>query len=133
MSSGYAKKVRLSWVDPKRGWALMDLMGSSASSLGLLFKTSDGGKNWNELPFTPVSGEMLFTSPSLGWLLGGPRYKKLYRTNDAGKHWMEQMGAIPKGREGAENEVTAIEGSHVLLATRIVNEDRITLTDAAGN
>ena len=62
LRSGYAGASEISFSDRMHGWILLRQMSSSASSIGALFFTSDGGQNWSPLPFPPTAGAIEFLS-----------------------------------------------------------------------
>lgn len=63
--------------------------------VGVLFKTSDGGENWTELPFILNNTALLkiqFLNSDIGWVktdFGG-----LYKTIDGGVSWVEQAQSV---------------------------------------
>lgn len=61
---------------------------SSAFNTARLFRTTDGGGTWHELPQTPLGEPVIFTNPTEGWLGGEGGSQSLYRTKDAGKTWL---------------------------------------------
>src|SRR5579884_1880658 len=79
---------RIVFTDPAHGWAAIQRMSSSATAIGDLFATSDGGQTWTALPQPPIYGRIGFTSLTHGWLVGGPRRNQLYITQDGGQHWV---------------------------------------------
>ncbi len=87
LRDGYGDAAYLSFPDAEHGWVLISEASSSASSIGKLYGTADGGKNWTALPAPPVEGKISFTSVMDGWLAGGAARTALYRTRDAGQHW----------------------------------------------
>jgi photosystem II stability/assembly factor-like uncharacterized protein len=54
-----------------------------------LFKTTDGGKTWNELAM-PLIGPVHFVDLDRGWVTGGIEGDELYITVDGGKTWKSQ-------------------------------------------
>ncbi|HEX4228457.1 MAG TPA: hypothetical protein VHZ07_07290 [Bryobacteraceae bacterium] len=85
----YGARAHMSFPDAMHGWVLLTIAGSSASSRGHLFATSDGGKTWSPLPVPPVDGRIQFVSESTGWLAGGVHQDYLFRTGDGGQTWLE--------------------------------------------
>ncbi|RPI81877.1 MAG: DUF1906 domain-containing protein, partial [Chloroflexi bacterium] len=74
------------FVDPQNGWLSVKLATGSNFSLGVLYRTTDGGKNWLQVEL-PVGGEVVFSTPDIGWLAGGPDNNELYKTSDGGSTW----------------------------------------------
>jgi photosystem II stability/assembly factor-like uncharacterized protein len=50
---------------------------------------------------------MIFISPMVGWLTGGPSGSDLYRTGDGGKTWQAETIAPPKEAQGADPNETS--------------------------
>lgn len=73
------------------------------SNLTEMFYTHDGGKTWNQisqttLPASPITGIAIDPdSPTTIWITLGAyaSKKKVYRSGDSGKHWMNMSGIIP--------------------------------------
>lgn len=76
----------MGFSDELNGWVQIQLTSSSNFSLGVLLRTLDGGANWVRIDL-PTSGEMTFSDPFTGWLVGGPEGTELYRSQDAGATW----------------------------------------------
>jgi hypothetical protein len=80
--------MSFSFTDPARGWALLSPPHSmGVEPPGTLFRTHDGGRVWNRVGPTPVSGTVEFTSAREGWNLGDSTATGLFRTTDGGRHW----------------------------------------------
>lgn len=86
----YSNIAGLNFVDAKHGWLMVKLSSGNNFSLGELFKTEDGGRSWAALPPPPIAEAVRFTSPTQGWLAGGPAGDKLYATQDGGASWQAQ-------------------------------------------
>jgi len=81
-------RTDLRFVDEQTGWATVQRPSSSNFSLGALFRTTDGGQTWEELPF-PIGGAIEFVDAQTGWIAGGANGDELYVTHDGGENWAE--------------------------------------------
>lgn len=85
---GYGHRA-IQFVDPDFGIQL---------GAGVLAKTVDGGRTWNEYALPENTGQdippqtVVFVSRELGWLVG----KFIYRTNDGAKTW-QALSKTPLG------------------------------------
>ncbi len=82
----YAAQLYLEFVDERHGWVVVKRASSSNFSLGVLFRTEDGGKSWVASPI-PIAEPVYFISPQRGWVAGGPAGDRLYTTEDGGATW----------------------------------------------
>lgn len=92
--AGYGK-ASISFINQDVGYVMLQLPSSANFSLGMLFKTADGGVSWNTLPAVPVAGQINFTSATDGWLAGGAGGDKLYFTSDGGQSWKQDIVPSP--------------------------------------
>jgi photosystem II stability/assembly factor-like uncharacterized protein len=90
----------IDFVDARHGWvAAMIASGSGVLPRGILFRTSDGGAKWQQLPM-PVGGPVEFVSPTAGLVADGiqgevaPRF---YVTSDGGRRWTAETVTPPAG------------------------------------
>ncbi len=91
---------QIDFVDSLHGWMNLDVASSANFRLGILLLTGDGGKTWDFSPDGPGdAGSILFTSPKVGWLAGGPGDESLYVTRDGSYTWQElSLDAPPEVR-----------------------------------
>ena len=83
----FGGQAYVSFSDFEHGWIAISRASSANFSLGVIFSTSDGGSTWTALPKPPMVDNMMFTSPIVGYLFGGPSHDEIYRTNDGGATW----------------------------------------------
>jgi photosystem II stability/assembly factor-like uncharacterized protein len=111
-TASYAQNVQMDWLDPQTGWISITQASGSNFSVGSLLITTDGGESWRRSPL-PVAGEVIFSDPQNGWVVGGPSGNQVFGTTDAGISWKNytltdipgeiQASAYPpfvSGREG---------------------------------
>ena len=133
--------ARLSFLNPKDGWALADLGAGAGSNAVAVYQTGDGGITWvqtyindpnhpNASDSLPLGGlkSDLIPLDMQGAFISGVTYASgviyLYRTDDGGHTWSPVDVPIPAGTEnaqmgiedGAMNMVSATEG---FLSVRI--------------
>ena len=82
----FVSSINISFLNPNQGWLVFQRLTSSNFSIGTLFRTSDGGNSWQNLPL-PVAGELEFIDTQNGYLVGGTQNQVLYRTADSGNTW----------------------------------------------
>src|ERR1017187_308951 len=83
------------FADALHGWIMLRATSSSNFSLGMLFATLDGGITWSKLPDPPIGEAVYFSSPTDGWLAGGPNGDALFVTRNAGQSWTRQQLPLP--------------------------------------
>jgi photosystem II stability/assembly factor-like uncharacterized protein len=93
------------FIDSQNGWLSLKLVSSSNFSLGVLYKTTDGGKSWKSLAL-PSAGPVYFLNTDRGWIAGGPTGDKLYQTQDGGATW--QPVSLASGRDFANQSFTSL-------------------------
>jgi N-acetyl-anhydromuramyl-L-alanine amidase AmpD/photosystem II stability/assembly factor-like uncharacterized protein len=64
-----------------------------ALSRGILLRSTDGGATWSSR-LLPEGGDISFTSPKDGWLVGGFDRESLYATHNGGKKWSAVKPAV---------------------------------------
>jgi hypothetical protein len=79
----------MDWLDENTGWVSVKCRTGSNFSVGMLFRTSDGGRTWERLSL-PLGEAVHFVDRQTGWLAGGPAGDQLYRTQDGGVTWEKQ-------------------------------------------
>lgn len=80
----------IAFTDALHGVVLLRIAGSANFSRGVLLETANGGQSWSRLPDPPVAGEIQFTNPSSGRLVGGPDATAVYLTRDGGHTWTRE-------------------------------------------
>jgi photosystem II stability/assembly factor-like uncharacterized protein len=96
-----AEPAYLDFTDIRHGWVAADVTQTALSPIGVLFRTSDGGARWQQLPM-PTSGPAAFTSPQTGWLIcdgqpGTRPAERFYVTADGGQAWHAETVTPPPG------------------------------------
>ncbi len=81
--------VSLQFIDAQRGWMALKLTSSSNFNRGLLYRTEDGGRTWQQLAL-PAGERVHFVSAEEGWTTGGVQGHELYHTRDGGFTWESQ-------------------------------------------
>jgi photosystem II stability/assembly factor-like uncharacterized protein len=79
----------LDFLDANIGWLSLKYASGSSFSLGALYKTTDGGKSWQQLSL-PIAGKVYFIDANRGWVAGGPAGNELYSSRDGGATWQTQ-------------------------------------------
>jgi photosystem II stability/assembly factor-like uncharacterized protein len=92
-----AAGVGFTALGQRRVFALVAQSTDTASSVGHLFTSGDGGRRWYQLPDPPHDGTMSFESPRNGWFAAGGHLPGLYRTHDGGRTWTEIEVSPPPG------------------------------------
>ena len=116
-------QVSVDFTNGSDGFVEVQLPSSSASSAGMLLSTVDGGTSWKKLE-TPVGGAITFSSPTSGWLTGGPLGELLYRTTDAGASWAQVIIDPPadaKGHIAAPGLPTFVQNAAIMPVRFFVN------------
>jgi hypothetical protein len=83
----FGGKAYITFADHQNGWLTLTLQSSSAFRLGLLFRTTDGGLTWTQLPNPPIGAALTFIDATHGFTGPGPGGDELYATSDAGQTW----------------------------------------------
>jgi photosystem II stability/assembly factor-like uncharacterized protein len=81
--------LQLQFTSPTSGWVVLQRQTSQAFDSGILMKTSDGGRTWQEYDL-PSAAPIRYISGQEGWLTGrnGDKY---YHTIDSGATWQAAM------------------------------------------
>lgn len=83
---------------PELDFALVRESRNTAYSVGYLFRSRDGGADWEQMAHQPPhAGEIAFTDNREGWLAGGGPHPALYRTRNGGRSWTEVRLPRPPG------------------------------------
>lgn len=104
---------RLDFIDPERGWLLIEPEHGMSSRPGELYRTTDGGEHWSEVAKSvatapapenglPFSGPFSFCNALTGWIGGrqGAAFDPdhpLYMTEDGGRTWRPRDLPLPSG------------------------------------
>ena len=80
------KPISIQFINTQMGWVTFKLATSSNFSVGMLFKTTDGGINWKQLSL-PIGGPVHFATSEIGWMAGRATGNELYQTKDGGLTW----------------------------------------------
>ena len=78
--------IQMQWLDKKNAFILIKEFTSSNFSIGTLFVTKDGGKNWGTRE-VPVAEKFVFLDDNVGFMLNPADSSSLYRSLDGGKSW----------------------------------------------
>ena len=78
--------IQMQWLDENNGFIVVKQATSSNFSMGTLFITKDGGKNW-KTEEVPVAEEFVFLDAKLGFMKNPENTQSLYRTLDGGLSW----------------------------------------------
>ena len=111
------------FLNDMTGWIV--LSGADLTS-GTLYRTTDGGVNWNSHPVPFSSGSMQFLDPSNGWILVGlgagmsHMAVAVFRTSDGGNTWSQVFTDDPNATGtsdtlpfvGDKNGLTALDANH---------------------
>jgi hypothetical protein len=85
LPSGDWWPMQLHFTSPTAGWIVVQQVTSQVFSAASLIKTTDGGISWQSFNL-PIAGEVRFTSPVDGWLLGRAS-GQLFHSTDDGLTW----------------------------------------------
>jgi photosystem II stability/assembly factor-like uncharacterized protein len=99
---GPVSQASFSFIDNQTGWLALRLQSSSNFNLGQLFRTTDGGHSWIQLPI-PTGGVIRFVDSQHGWVEGGASGDELFSTNDGGYSWTRAAGNV-QGYQTGTNE-----------------------------
>jgi len=119
-------RVKLSFLDADRGWALADLGVGAGSNAVAVYQTDDGGTTWRmnytNDPNRPGAGESLplgglkyGLTPldrERAWVYGviyAPGTAYLFKTDDAGRSWSQPSLPLPQGGANAELTIAQIQ------------------------
>jgi photosystem II stability/assembly factor-like uncharacterized protein len=82
--------VSVQFFDQRHGFIAVE------ASTGQLYRTSDGGTNWQQIPLPGARADSIaFSSASYGWVLVGGQESTLYVTDNAGSTWQRLPNPPP--------------------------------------
>ncbi|MBI4761640.1 MAG: PQQ-dependent sugar dehydrogenase, partial [Chloroflexi bacterium] len=84
----YVERAGMGWFDAQNGWIAVKQATSSNFSVGVIFTTSDGGATWTRSKL-PVADTVMFSTPQIGWAVGGPAGNQIFQTQDGGITWRD--------------------------------------------
>ena len=93
-------RVQLQWLSSEEAWILVKLATGSNFSEGVLLRTVDGGKSWQEVQ-APAAEEFVFLSSQLGYMPDPFDADKIYETKDGGESW-QNISLEPSGIDSGE-------------------------------
>lgn len=114
-------QVQIQFIDRLHGF-----VAAGGPLFGVLYRTSDGGRNWASSPL-PANARsfdaVAFSDPMNGWLLGRSFGPHLYSTEDAGTNWSPRPTLMDAFGLSVRNSNEAWSGSfapgvpHVYMST----------------
>jgi len=113
------------FVDDQNGWAVGYIYNNYNDYSGLIYKTNNGGNNWN-IHLADTSGwfgDIFFINESVGWI--SKSNGKILHTSNGGESWVEQNSGISE--ELGEIIFTNIDHGWV------IGSDKILLTTNGGD
>jgi photosystem II stability/assembly factor-like uncharacterized protein len=114
----------LAFLDDENGWAMVGL-GVGAGNMGVaIYRTSDGGADWEQvytndpnlpnategLPLGGIKNDLTPLDAQTAWVGGviyAPETFYFFTTGDGGRTWAEQPLPLPPGTQGAEISIDA--------------------------
>lgn len=93
--------VSIEAVDGGTVWIQVEAVHSSASSVGSLYLSQDGGISWVPGITIPGGWPVRFVSASDGWTFAGPLRDQLEVTHDSGRTWHQVTIDLPPGYQQA--------------------------------
>ena len=98
-AASLAGDLALFWLDRQHGWLTLRLLTSSNFDRGLLLRTQDGGRSWQQVT-APAGSPVVFVSAHTGWMVGGAGQEIFWRSDDGGASWQEVAGPLSEaGRD----------------------------------
>lgn len=74
------------FIDESTGWVVIKQQTSSNFNIGTLYKTTNGGKTWQQLSI-PTGEKVFFLDEKVGFTAGGLNDHLLYRSQNGGVSW----------------------------------------------
>lgn len=78
----------LTAIDTETLWVVQKIVSSANFSVGILYRTFDGGKTWQRFDL-PIAEPIRAESATELWLHGGASGQELYRSADGGQSWVK--------------------------------------------
>jgi len=112
--------VNVEFSDPEHAWVAWVTQASPASVPTVdLYRTADGGQNWQKFPNgalnglpQPASGSPLFASAQDGWVQVG---SQLYASHDGGDSWQPESLELPPAGSVSLGQAIVSPGGLVTL------------------
>lgn len=104
--SPFAQSYLTVW-DAATLWVVQKLVSSANFSLGILYRTLDGGRTWERFAL-PIAEPIRAESATELWLAGGASGKELYRSTDGGESWMEMFDPANSSLSPLDEEPQAL-------------------------
>lgn len=89
-----------SFLDSNRGWVLIADPNDPVNA-GTIYRTTDGGIDWDSNPVPFGGGEIHFLDDDKGWMMlpadvgAGNMAVKFFQTSDGGKNWTQVFSNLP--------------------------------------
>jgi photosystem II stability/assembly factor-like uncharacterized protein len=87
------------FLDTQHAWLVVPNLDDPLT--GILYRTSDGGREWKESPVPFGDGSLRFLDARLGWMMAtlgagaGSMAVAIYRTEDGGASWVQAYSNDP--------------------------------------
>jgi photosystem II stability/assembly factor-like uncharacterized protein len=124
-----------SFVSPTDGWLLCGSTPGAGHQLKILYRTTDGGQSWQQIPRNadppdPAAGDLpfggylqgfFFLDDEHGWMSSGRfPYSSIYRTTDSGQTWDYIDSGV--GSDGTKGRLHFTSPTHGTMLMRVDND-----------